>query len=229
MGDSADVLNKISLAANAFAQALGRATAPPGGPQPYGAQPYYAPQAIPGAPVARDNVAWGTLAPPPAPAAPAPQTGGVMNTLSAIWQSILDFFRRLFRSVTTGNPAAAPAMPGTAYPSVNQDARAQAFQMFPTGSGLALGFVPVSSQRYGNQIVVSATGFGQARVYWEGNQLFFQQNSSRPQRVDRMTSTRLPSGDARFDIFLEGGKTVSSDLLADGRSIRYQGYTVTLA
>jgi hypothetical protein len=229
MANTGEVLQQISLAANAFAQALRGPTAPP--PGAYGSpQPYYAPQALPGFQMPADKVAWGTLAPPPAPVQPAPQAGGAMGALSAIWQSIVDFFRRLFRGVTSDAPAAPGFAAPTqgAYPAVNQDARAQAFQMFPTGSGLALGFVPVSSQRMGNQIVVSATGFGQARVYWEGDQLYFQQNSDRPRRVERMTSTRQPSGDTRFDVALEGGKSVSSEILADGRSLRYQGYNVTL-
>ncbi len=226
MANTGEVLQQISLAANAFAQAIRGAAAPP--PGAYAPQPYYAPQTYPGAQMPADKVAWGTLAPPPVPVQPAPQAGGAMNTLSAIWQSIVDFFRRLFRGVTSSAPGVSAPVPGTAYPAVNQDARAQAFQMFPTGSGLALGFVPVSSQRQGNQIVVSATGFGQARVYWAGDQLYFQQNSEQPRRVERMTSTRQPGGDTRFDVALEGGKSVTSEILADGRTLRYQGYTITL-
>lgn len=223
MGNSGDVLQQISMGATALANAIRQAS-----PQqaPYQQPGYYPPQQFPSAPMPADRVGWGTLA-PPGPAPTAPPATGFMAVLTSAWQGIVDFFKKLFGGGTQNAPG-APFPGGSSYPSVNNDARAQAFQMFPTGNGVALGFVPVNAQRHGNSIVVSASGFGGAKVWWQGDQMYFQEGSKQASRIDRMTSARQQNGDTRFDLTLDGGKTVSADILADGRTLRYQGYSITL-
>lgn len=259
--DIGATLQQVSVALGAFSNAIRQATSPPGtypqghpyAPGQYGATTYPAPYGVPTAPaypvpgpvpapMPGDRMQWSAPAAPaysrpgqPAqPVQPAP--GGFMGALSAIWNGIVDFFKRLFGGGAP--PAAAPGYPqpgvapqpgyAGAWPAYNPDARAQAFQMFPSGNGLALGFVPVNVQKNAQMIVASGMG-RQFKVYWQGNQLLFQDNNKAPQEVRNMTSQRQPDGTTTFSLTMADGKSQSADILPDGRTLRYQGYQVTLS
>lgn len=203
----------------------------------------------------QDSLTLSGARPAFAPTSAAPTTlGGAIRELLA---SVVDFFKRLFgggKSQPTpvspiggqvpiggayppsGNPypvgGQVPGGPWTApapWPAFNPDAREQLFAQFPTGNGVALGMFPVQVYRNGEAIVASAPGVGQgAIVRYQGN-LFVHEGSKPPVRVAQATSQRAPNGDTRFDLVLETGKAVSAELLADGRTIRYRGYSITIA
>lgn len=164
------------------------------------------------------------------PQAPLPQQAlaqevGVMATLRAMGARFMDFLRRLF------SPGSAPvAQPATAaWPAVNPDAREQLFAQFPTGHGTVLGFVPVEARREPDRLVLEASGFGGATFSRQNGTYVFAQDGKAPVRISQVTSQRAPSGDTRFSIGLESGKTIELDLLANGRSLRYDNRVVTLS
>lgn len=251
--DIGTTLQQVGAAMGAFSSAIQQATSPPGTyPQGYAPNPYAAPYGAPTAPaypvpgpMPADRMQWTTPAAPAQqwqpgqpgqPVQPAPS--GFMGALSAIWNGIVDFFKRIFGGAQSPSTA-QPGMyqqPGTypqpgqasAWPAFNPDARAQAFQMFPTGNGLALGFVPVNVQKNSQMIVASGMG-RQFKVYWQSGQLYFQENSKNPQMVKQMTSQRQADGTTSFALTMDNGKTQSADLSPDGRTLRYQGYQVSLA
>ncbi len=238
--DIGTTLQQFGAAMGAFSAAIGQATSPPGtyppgypnAANPY-ATPYGAPTApaypIPG-PMPTDRMQWSAPAVPVQPTLPGqPAPSGFMGALTAIWTGIVDFFKRLFGGAPSpGATLPGVTQPGQTWPAYNPDARAQAFQMFPTGNGLALGFVPVNVQKNSQMIVASGMG-NQFKVYWQAGQLYFQENSKNPQQVNRMTSQRQSDGSTTFALTMDNGKTQSADMLADGRTLRYQGYQVTLS
>lgn len=238
MSDFMQVLNQVGTIAGQVATVVGQVTGQtptinPGAPMP----PYY-PQ--PG-PMAQDRIQWSPGAYPgmagsyPAQNAPVlpvqtppPAPGGFMQVMSALFSKIASFFKQLFGG---GGQAPVGTVPvGTApVPAVPMaDAREQLFSMFPTGQGTVLGFVPVSVTRYADRLIASAGSFGQAAIVkYQGEYLFYE-NNKQPVKVASAVSSRTPSGDMHFDLTLENGKKVGADILADGRTIRYDRYTLSL-
>lgn len=230
MSDFMQVLNQVSMVAGQVATVVGQVTGrtptiTPGAPQP----PYY-PQ--PG-PMAQDRVQWSPTAYPtqtapaqtPAQTAPAPAPGGFMQVLSTLFSKIASFFKNLLG----GNPGSAPiSNPPVTSPVPMADAREQLFSMMPSGQGSVLGFVPVTVSRYADRIVASAGSFGQAAIVKSQGEFFLYENNKQPVRVSSVVSNRTATGDMHFDITLENGKQVGADILADGRTIRYKNYTLTL-
>ncbi|MBO9541628.1 hypothetical protein J7643_13655 [bacterium] len=177
-----------------------------------------------------DRAQWSQPYQPPAsaPVAPlqAPAQGmGVMSTLRAMGSRLMDFLRRLF----SPGASAPAAQPTTSWPAVNPDAREQLFAQFPTGRGTVLGFVSVEARREPDRLVLEASGFGGATFSRQNGTYVFAQDGKAPIRISQVTSERAPSGDTRFSISLESGKTIALDLLANGRSLRYDNRVVTLS
>lgn len=227
MSDFMQVLNQVSMVAGQVATVVGQVTGRtptinPGMPQP----PVY-PQ--PG-PMVPDRTQWSPGVVPaqngpvlqPAQAAPAP--GGFMQVLSSLFSRIASFFKQIFG----GTPNAPVGSPPTTMPAPLTDAREQLFTMMPTGQGTVLGLVPVTVSRYADRIVASAGSFGNAAIVkYQGEYLFYE-NNKQPVRVSNVASSRTATGDMHFDITLESGKRIGADIMADGRTIRYENYTLTL-
>lgn len=223
MSDFLRVMNQISTVANEVAnianQIAGRSVPPQGQP------PYPMPASMP-----QDTYQWSPVvyapvasAPPPAPVTPAP-AGGFMQVLSSLFSQIAAFFKRLFTTPT----APAPAAPAPTARVAMQDAREQLFAMMPTGRATVMGFVSVTVSRHPDRLVISAGSFGSAAVIRQGGEYFFQENNKQPVRVQGVSSSLNARGDMRFDITLESGKRVSAEILADGRTLRYDDRTLTL-
>lgn len=155
--------------------------------------------------------------------APVQASGGVMGGLKSMWDGLVSFFERLF-----GAKSASVATVPTGWPAVNNDAREQLFAMFPTGRAF-VAIVPVEARREGDTIVASATGFGKATITRKNGDLYYSVNGDAPARVSQVTSNRSANGDTRFDITLDEGRQVSAEILADGRTVRYGSYSVTLS
>lgn len=157
----------------------------------------------------------------PAPEVPFGGGPSVSETLGSIWRRFVDFLRRLFG-------AGEPVPPASAWPAYNPDARRQIAEMFPTGRGMALGFVPVRVWRQGGAVYGTASGYGGGALFWSNGDLYYQQEGKAPGRVAAARSTRDGNGDTHFEVFLESGKAIRADILADGRTVRHRGYQVTL-
>jgi hypothetical protein len=146
--------------------------------------------------------------------------------LRSLWERFVTWLRGLFaggREPVRGMP------PGHhSWPAYNPDARQQLFEMFPTGRGTVLGFVGVQVWRQNNAIYGQASGFGGASVFvWNGD-LYYQQQGKQPNRVAGALSTRDGFGRTHFQLTLDSGKTVEASIEADGRTIRYGKYSITL-
>lgn len=238
MSDFMQVINQVGTIAGQVANVVGQVTGRtpsinPGATPPYYQQPgtaaSYYPQ--PG-PMAQDRVQWspGAYPAPTAPAQPpaqtAPAPGGFMQVMSALFSKIASFFRQLFGGAGSAPVGTAPVGTVPAVPMA--DAREQLFSMFPSGQGTVLGFVPVGVTRYADRIVASAGSFGQAAIVkYQGDYLFYE-NSKPPVKVSNVVSSRTATGDMHFDVTLENGKRIGADILADGHTIRYDRYTLTL-
>ncbi len=238
MSDFMQVVNQIGTIAGQVATVVGQVTGRSPGINPGAPLPPSYPQ--PG-PMAQDRVQWSPGAVPayptyptqptapvqtlPAPVPTTPAPGGFMQVMSAFFSKIANFFKQLFGGAQPGAPVGAP--PPTA-PVPMADAREQLFQMFPTGQGTVLGFVPVTVSKYADRIVASAGSFGSAAIVkYQGDYLLYEGNKQ-PVKVSSVVSSRSATGDMHFDITLENGKKVGADILADGRTIRYDRYTLTL-
>lgn len=229
MSDFMQVLNQVGTIAGQVANVVGQVTGRTPSINPGATQPTY-PQ--PG-PMAQDRVTLSPGAMPtqsapvlPAQTTPPPATGGFMQVLSTLFSKIASFFKQLFG----GNSSPAPiATPSPTTPAVGMaDAREQLFSMMPTGQGTVLGIVPVSVTRYADRIIASAGSFGQAAILkYQGDYLFYE-NNKQPVKVSGVVSNRTASGDMHFDISLENGKQIGADILADGHTIRYDKYTLSL-
>lgn len=228
MSDFMQVLNQVSMVAGQVATVVGQVTGRtptlnPGMPQP----PVYQ---QPG-PMAQDRVQWspGTApaqnAPVLQPAQTSPAPGGFMQVLSSLFSRIASFFKQIFGGAPDGAPVSNPPV---TMPAPMADAREQLFSMMPTGQGTVLGLVPVTVSRYADRIVASAGSFGNAAIVKHQGDYLFYENDKQPVRVSNVVSSRTATGDMHFDISLENGKRIGADLMADGRTIRYQNYTLTL-
>lgn len=238
MSDFDKIVGQVSTVATQVASVIGQFTGHP--PQGYGMPaPTYAmpqdrttwsPQAMP---------AYGPVLPnqpvtPNPVGAPgtAPAPGGFMAVLSSFFSKIVSFFKGLFG----GNQATAAGTTATtltgispaSFPAASTDAREQLFQMIPIGQGTVLGFVPVAAARYADRILVNAGSFGKAAVLKSQGEYYYYQNDDKPLRIAGVTSSRNAAGDTHFDLALENGKMVGADILADGHTLRYQNYTLTL-
>ncbi len=168
---------------------------------------------------------------------PAASSNGFMAALSNIWQGIVGFFKNLFgmssststASISSASITTASVTSAAQWPAVNSDARLQAFTMFPTGNGSALGFVPVSSQRTSSAIMLNFAGFKQFNLFWQNNQLYYSENGQTPALVSNMTSARQSDGSTQFVATLSSGKTLDFGISADGHALQYDGFNVTLA
>ena len=185
---------------------------------------------------------WAMQAPAPvlAPVVtpqPTPSSTGFVAALSSLWQGIVGFFKRLFG--LSSSPSASSVAPASftpasvtsaaQWPAVNSDARLQAFTMFPTGSGSALGFVPVSVQRTQTAIMLNFAGFKQFNLFWQNNQMYYSENGHTPELVSGMSSARQADGSTQFAATLASGKTLDFGISADGHALQYDGLNVTLA
>lgn len=230
MSDFLRVMNQISTVANEVAnianQIAGRPVPPQGQPT-YPQSTYPMPASMP-----QDTYQWSPVAypsaPPPAPVAPAP-SGGFMQVLSSLFSQIAAFFKRLFANPAAPAPAApAPAAPAPTARVAMADAREQLFAMMPTGRATVMGFVSVTVSRHPDRLVISAGSFGSAAVIKQGGEYYFQENDKQPIRVQGVSSSLNAQGDMRFTIALENGKRVEAEILADGRTLRYDDRTLTL-
>lgn len=238
MSDFMQTINRITVVSNeiaAIAWQLSGRPAPSGTiPSPIGPLP---------GPMAQDRAQFTASAPAPLPVAPAsappaPAASGLVQILSGWASQLAAFFKEIFGSLATptgtGNPspAAAPAVSAPpaapALPAQAVDARDQLFAMIPTGRATVYGFVGVTVSRQDDRILVSAGSFGSAAVIKHQGEFYYQENDKPPVRVQGVTSHASPSGDMRFAITLDSGKRVEAEILADGRTLRFDKYTLTL-
>ncbi len=187
-----------------------------------------------------DTLTWQSPAPVLGPVVtPVPTTAssGFMAALSNLWQGIVGFFKSLFgmssstatTSLSSASITTASVTSAAQWPAVNSDARLQAFTMFPSGNGSALGFVPVSVQRTQNAIMLNFAGFKQFNLFWQNNQLYYSENGHAPTLVSNMTSARQVDGSTQFVATLASGKSLDFGISADGHALQYDGFNVTLA
>lgn len=230
MSDFLQSLNRITTVANELAVIAGQFSGRPVPAQagmPQGQ--YQAPVAM-----APDRTAWSqpatALPPMPRPRPEqAPQPVGLMEVLSGWASSLVSFVKRLFASgATAPAPAAAGAFTPSARPVAMADARAQLFDMMPTGQATVYGFVGVTVSRQADRIVVSAGSFGQGSVIRQNGEFYYQDRDNQPVRVSAVSSTVNERGDMRFAIMLESGKRIEAEILADGRTLTFDKYTLTL-
>ena len=250
MSDFLQTINRITTVTHEIAAIAGQLSG-----RPVPSAPGTVPMLIgplPGAmPPDRMQLTAAPSAPAPMPVAPAPASTPFMQVLSGWASQIAAFFKQLFASVAPpagdGSPVPAnpstPAPPGgaaapsgpspagntvSASPTAAADAREKLFAMIPTGKATVYGFVGVTVSRQADRILVSAGSFGSAAVIKHQGEFFYQENNKQPVRVQGVTSSTTPSGDMRFAITLDSGKRVEAEILADGRTLRFDKYTLTL-
>lgn len=219
MSDFLQVVNRITVVANEVAriadQFSGRPTLP-GAPAP-------STVTLPGA-MAQDRVQWTMPAPVPQPVPQSPPSQGLMGVLSTLGAQISDFFKRLFSGAST--VSTSEATPAGLTPTV--DAREQLFRMIPTGRATVFGFVSVNVSRAADRVTIDAGSFGRAVIAKQQGEYYFQQDNKPPVRVKGVTSSSNGAGGLRFDITLDSGKQHSMEILADGRTLRYEKHQLQL-
>ena len=232
MSDFMQTINRITTVANEIAAIAGQFSGQPVPTAPGASQTTIGP--LPGS-MAQDRVqlsTWPTTttpAPKPASPTPAPAPGSFMQVLSGWMSRIASFFKQLFSGAATSTSSVGtPTSPVSTRPVAMADAREQLFAMMPTGQATVYGFVGVSVSRQADRILVSAGSFGSAAVIKQQGEFFYQENNKQPVRVNGVSSTVSPSGDMRFAITLDSGKKVEAEILADGRTLRFDKYTLTL-
>lgn len=176
------------------------------------------------APTMRPDQWQPTYAPQPAQQPVAAQSAP--TGFRAIWDRIVNFFRNLFGRGTSTTSAMAAQSVGS-WPAYNTDARAQLWAMFPTGRGNALGVVPFTVTRNQDAIVMDA-GFSKAAIAKYQGEYFFYNKDDAPVRIAQVTSQRAANGSTQFNLALENGKQVNAAISADGHSLSFDSYTVTL-
>ena len=175
----------------------------------------------------------------PAPMLPAQATPGLVQLLSGWASQLAAFVKQVFASFATPAGGASPATlpspvgstasaPPSAPATASVDAREMLFAKIPTGKATVYGFVGVTVSRQDDRILVSAGSFGSAAVIKHQGEFYYQENDKPPVRVQGVTSQTSPSGDMRFGITLDSGKRVEAEILADGRTLRFDKYTLTL-
>lgn len=194
--------------------------------------------ALPGSPapatssgaMAQDRMQWASPAPVAPPQPPSSPSQGLMGILSTLGARISDFFKRLFGGASTlpASGSAPVAPPPSAGLAPMADAREQLFRMIPTGRATVFGLVSVNVSREADRVRIDAGSFGQAVISKQQGEFYFQQDNKPPIRVKGVASSSNGAGGLRFDITLDSGKQHSMELLADGRTLRYEKYQLQL-
>lgn len=239
MSDFDKIVGQVSTVAAQVAQVINVFKGPQA-PMP-GQYPGQVPGQVPVYQMPRDQATWnpGVVPMTQAPVAyqqpvplpvgqpGQPAQGGFMQALSSFFSKIANWFKGLFgaKTATTAGTLPVSTLPGQV---PQNDARALLFQMFPAGTGKALGLWPVTVAKYQDRILVDVPGLMKAAILNYQGQYFFYDNDKAPVRVANVQATRGMQGETNFAIALENGKTVNAAILADGRTIRYENYQLTM-
>lgn len=193
-----------------------------------GSRWHFAPPPFPDAPGAL------TVAPAPrvvTPAVPAPvPTGGAHGTV------FLPIGNLAVAPVPVAQSGAAPVVqPGGAPPQAAADDGIGAMlAKLPTGTGTAMGFVPVTIAREGAGLRFEAAVVGEVRIAQTGGQWHVIKGGEVAAYVKRAVESRDAEGNAVYTLELASGtKKMPADpiqfTVADGgRTLKYGSYTVTM-
>lgn len=102
------------------------------------------------------------------------------------------------------------------------------WKLFPTGQGRMMYVWPVAISKTSSRILLETPGILKAEIRVEqGGMVTYRENALPPQRVTGVTATKVGS-ENRFAIRMESGQVYQATVLADGHTLRYQTYQLSV-